>query len=259
MDAAGEDQETPSTVRAATTAWSPCWQGVSQPNHLAGEPVLCAHAPNASWQAARRSDSAELIGSGRLRRPLRGGYWGCWGLLERGSKRVDKWMLNLTACAHKQIEHTFGSWHTGVEMSDWLLAWWRHSYTQHISERRRPGFPKIGHLQTWLIDKVQLLVEKNHGTLAFPHWSNESDYARTAEKFSTVPLHTVQLGAAVQAIADVNLVDMELTRNEKYIANAMGVKVPFLPVCGKDERSSSATSSPSLEQGRAQNERIWHF
>ena len=236
MDAAGEDQETPSTVRAATTAWSPCWQGVSQPNHLAGEPVLCAHAPNASWQAARRSDSAELIGSGRLRRPLRGGYWGCWGLLERGSKRVDKWMLNLTACAHKQIEHTFGSWHTGVEMSDWLLAWWRHSYTQHISERRRPGFPKIGHSQTWLIDKVQLLVEKNHDTLAFPHWSNESDYARTAEKFSTVPLHTVQLGAAVQAIADVNLVDMELTRNEKYIANAMGVKVPFLPVCGKDEK-----------------------
>jgi len=56
-----------------------------------------------------------------------------------------------------------------------MLSWWRHSYTQHISERRRPGFPKIGHSQTWLIDKVQLLVEKNHGTLAFPHWSNESD------------------------------------------------------------------------------------
>ena len=74
-------------------------------------------------------------------------------------------MLNLTACAHKQLEHTFGSWHTGVEMSDWLLVWWHHSYTQHISERRRPGFPKIGHSQTWLIDKVQLLVEKNHGTL----------------------------------------------------------------------------------------------
>ena len=30
--------------------------------------------------------------------------------------------------------------------------------------------------------------------------------------------------------------NMELTRNEKYIANAMGVKVPFLPVCGKDEK-----------------------
>ena len=41
----------------------------------------------------------------------------------------------------------------------------------------------------------------------------------------------MQLGAADQAIADV-----ELTRNEKYIANAMGVKVPFLPVCGKDEK-----------------------
>ena len=79
-------------------------------------------------------------------------------------------------------------------------------------------------------------MEQNHGTLAYPHWSNESDYARTAEKFGTVPLHTEQLGAAVQAIEDVKLVDMDLTRNEKYIAKAMGVKVPFLPVCGKDEK-----------------------
>ena len=146
---------------------------------------------------------------------------------------------SLTECAHKQIEHTFGSWHTGVEMSDALLAWWRHCYIQHISERRRLGFPKIGHSQTWLIDKVQLLVEQNHGTLAYPHWSNESDYARTAEKFGTVPLHTEQLGAAVQAIEDVKLVDMDLTRNEKYIAKAMGVKVPFLPVHGKDEKKLS--------------------
>ena len=121
-------------------------------------------------------------------------------------------------------------------MSDSLLAWWRHCYIQHISERRRLGFPKIGHSQTWLIDKVQLLVEQNHGTLTYPHWSNESDYARTAEKFGTVPLHTEQLGAAVQAIEDVKLADMDLTRNEKYIAKAMGVNVPFLPVHGKDEK-----------------------
>ena len=55
---------------------------------------------------------------------------------------------SLTECAHKQVEHTFGSWHTGVEMSDSLLAWWRHCYIQHILERRRLGFPKIGHSQT---------------------------------------------------------------------------------------------------------------
>jgi hypothetical protein len=39
--------------------------------------------------------------------------------------------------------------------------------------------PKIGHSETWLIDKVQLLVEQNHGTLAYPHWSNESATALT--------------------------------------------------------------------------------
>lgn len=76
----------------------------------------------------------------------------------------------------------------GVEVSDYLLAWWRHCYNQHISERRRIGFPKIGHPYTRLIDKAQVLIEENHGVRAWPGWSNEADYTRTHERFSTVPL-----------------------------------------------------------------------
>ena len=67
---------------------------------------------------------------------------------------------NITECIHKQIITTFGTWCTGVEMSDKLMAERRHRYNQHVSERRRLGFPKLGHSDTWLIDSLQLLVER---------------------------------------------------------------------------------------------------
>ena len=110
----------------------------------------------------------------------------------RGSNDVE--------CAHKQFITTFGTWCTGVEMSDKLMAEWRHRYNQHVSEHRRFGFPKIGHSDTWLIDSLQLLVERNHGVLIFPDWSNTSDYISTLEHFGTVALHSVELADAIKAI-----------------------------------------------------------
>ena len=70
---------------------------------------------------------------------------------------------NDTECVHKQIVTTFGTWHVGVEMSDWPMAEHRHHYNQGVSERRQAGFPKTGMYDTWLINSIQLLVEKNHG------------------------------------------------------------------------------------------------
>ena len=71
---------------------------------------------------------------------------------------------NDTECAHKQFITTFGTWNTGVEKSDVLMAEWHHRYNQRVSdERRRLGFPRIGHYDTWLlIDHLQIIVERNH-------------------------------------------------------------------------------------------------
>ena len=158
----------------------------------------------------------------------------------------------MTECVHKQITSVFGSWNTGVEMGDMLLAWWRHTYNQGISERRRLGFPKIGHGSTWLIDKLQVLVEENHGTVPFPTWSAESDYERTPERFGTVPLHSEQLGNAVAKIDDSKLQGMDLTRTEQYLARCTGVECPFLPVTTKEEKALfsrlvGATSQQALD------------
>jgi hypothetical protein len=91
---------------------------------------------------------------------------------------------------HKQLLALYGTWCTGVEMPDALLSDRRHRYNQK-SNYKRLGFPKInGHYDTWKIDALQSLVEKKHGVLLYPDWSNASDYKETAESFGTVALHS---------------------------------------------------------------------
>lgn len=136
---------------------------------------------------------------------------------------------NDTECVHKQIITTFGTWCAGIEMSNCLILEFRHRYNHRASERRRAGFPKLGHFDTWLIDKLQRLYELNHSTQFLPGWSNTSDYVDTPEKFDTVPLHSAELG---QAMAGIKVGDVKLTADLKYLADEMGLKLPPLPVHG---------------------------
>ena len=85
----------------------------------------------------------------------------------RGQPAVDADGLALYLCnrgtndvenVHKQLVTTWGTWCVGIELTDCLLREWRHRFNQRVSERRRLGYPKIGHYDTWLIDKLQLLV-----------------------------------------------------------------------------------------------------
>ena len=57
------------------------------------------------------------------------------------------------------------------------------------------GFPKAGHYDTWLIDRLQLLVEENHNVHLYPTWPNTADYADTSETFGTAPLQSPELDA----------------------------------------------------------------
>ena len=88
-------------------------------------------------------------------------------LNSRGQPAVDADGLALFLCnrgtndvenVHKQLVTTWGTWCVGIELTDCLLREWRHRFNQRVSERRRLGYPKIGHYDTWLIDKLQLLV-----------------------------------------------------------------------------------------------------
>jgi hypothetical protein len=93
-----------------------------------------------------------------------------------------------------------------------------------------PGYPWLGHYDTWLIDKLKRLVEKVLGIIILPGYASASDYQPTAESFQTVALHTEILHQEVQN----KVIDPEITKNYsrdlKFLCKAMGVKMPFLPL-----------------------------
>ena len=97
-------------------------------------------------------------------------------------------------------------------------------------ERLRLGFPRIGHFDTWLIDSLQINVERNHGVLLYPDWSSNP------ERFGIVAIHSPELA---DAIADIKLERQSsgyrLTEDQRYLCKTMNTKLPLLPVVGKEE------------------------
>jgi len=49
---------------------------------------------------------------------------------------------------YKQVVTTFGTWVTGAEMAECLLAERRHRYNHKVSEHKRWDFPMLGHFDT---------------------------------------------------------------------------------------------------------------
>ena len=135
---------------------------------------------------------------------------------------------------HKIVVTTFGTWHCGIEMSDCLLRERRHRHNHRCSENRRLGFPRIGHYDTWLIDKLQLLVQANHGIILYPHWVNSSNFKNTPETFGTIALHDEELANELSKI-EVGP-DVKPTHDMKYLCQVMGTKLPLLPVHTVAER-----------------------
>ena len=137
----------------------------------------------------------------------------------------------LTEAAHKQLLQSIGTCATGIEMSDTVHFEHRHRYNHRMGERRRAGFPLFGHYDSWLVDAIQILVEKNHNVLVYPTWANSQDWDETPETFGTVPLQPSELTEAVNALS----ISPKLTPEKQYLADQQGVKICFTPVIYPDE------------------------
>ena len=148
---------------------------------------------------------------------------------------------NRTEAYHKNIMVAFGSWAQGVEMSDCLLRERRHRHNQNVSEKRRFGYPRIGHYDTWLVDLLQILVMKNHGLRIYPDLSNTSEYVSTDESFDSIALHSHRLDKAVrERYAELDSRSIKLTRDQRYLCRVMGTPLPFLPFSGEHEYKAYA-------------------
>jgi hypothetical protein len=141
---------------------------------------------------------------------------------------------NLTETYHKQLLNQIGTWCTGTEMADTLRAEHRHRYNHFTSERKRAGFPRIGHVDTWLIDCLQILHEENHIKILFPFHSNTSDYLDTEESFDTIALQSTELTNAVNALELPKT--FKMTPEQQYLAKQQGVIICFTPLATKEEK-----------------------
>jgi hypothetical protein len=138
----------------------------------------------------------------------------------RGTNRVESY--------HKHLVPAVRSRCFGVKMADCLLAEKRHRHNQNISERRRAGFPKLGHFSSHKIDQLQELYVENHGCVLYPGWISASAYKPTDESFDTIALHHTQLHDALKARRE-ELGDVALTKDLQYLCDAMDVPLPLIP------------------------------
>jgi hypothetical protein len=162
-----------------------------------------------------------------------------------GMPKVDKYGIKLIRCCcgtndveniHKHY-HTIFRYTAGIELGDFLLAERRHRHNNRTAVRRIPDYPDVGHYNTWQIDKLQIIVEKNHGILLFPLWVNSSDYSDSAESFATVAMHSMEIDTALKEHATgINAEVKKAYRGDLgFLCHQLGIPIPFLPVDGKDE------------------------
>lgn len=82
----------------------------------------------------------------------------------RGTNDVEAW--------HRVLIRSFAGFRAGVRLTNGLLVEKMLRYTHRMSQRRRVDFLKMGHYDTWLVDKTQLAHESLYGNVLYPNWSN---------------------------------------------------------------------------------------
>jgi hypothetical protein len=116
----------------------------------------------------------------------------------------------------------------GLEFADDILAERRHRCTINASKKNRLDFPNIGHYDTWMIDALQNVVERNHNTLLYETWTNASDYAQTAECFGFVTLASPELQEQINSIVQLPE-DYKMPPSLKFLSERIGCKIAPQP------------------------------
>jgi len=130
-----------------------------------------------------------------------------------------------------------------VRLTDCILTEARHRFNHRNAQRRRLAFPPIGHYDTWLIDKLQILHEMNYGARLYPGWSNTCDFVKTPELTTMVALFPAELGEVVRSLQPQS--EIKLTPDQLFFSRRIELPLPFLPIDTSAEKQLSARCSSS--------------
>ncbi|KAJ3004701.1 UNVERIFIED_CONTAM: hypothetical protein HDU68_004936 [Siphonaria sp. JEL0065] len=126
---------------------------------------------------------------------------------------------------HQLLEQIFSSMNCSSEFMDAAISQIRHVFNIRASERHRPGFPKIGHYEHYLIDHINEITHRIYGKPVHKWWTVTSLFRATSETFGVVPLLPEE---------DWDVVSDEAVKNYplsyRFLAKRTRSLVPYLPV-----------------------------
>jgi hypothetical protein len=150
----------------------------------------------------------------------------------RGTNTVELW--------HQFLEMRFSSWNAGIEFAFAALTLLVHRRNIRQSEKYRTNFPKIGHYEHNLIDKIQEIHQAVYGRQKFEWWNSLADHALTKETFGVCPIVPEEKHDTFSA-NDI----AHYPASMKFLAEKTKCKVPFVPVGSKEERLIFMKAAPN--------------
>ena len=106
-------------------------------------------------------------------------------------------------------------------MSNYLLGEFRHCHGHASLEKRLYVFTRVGHVDTWMVNKLQNICLRNSNARLYPGWSNASDNKVTDESFDNIALNIADLHEALtRRWAQMDQKEVFLTRDQKHLANS---------------------------------------
>ncbi|KAJ3068807.1 hypothetical protein HDU98_008084 [Podochytrium sp. JEL0797] len=141
----------------------------------------------------------------------------------RGTNRLESY--------HQKLEMLFDSWCASPELAACGLTLIRHWTNIAASERNRPGFPRTGHFDHYLLDRVQEIGLRLTGRKQFPWWPTCAIKQRGTLEFGFVPM----LPSSQQDVVTTDLVK-GYPDKYAYLAYQTRSLIPILAVHTREEK-----------------------
>ncbi|KAJ3001272.1 UNVERIFIED_CONTAM: hypothetical protein HDU68_006973, partial [Siphonaria sp. JEL0065] len=120
---------------------------------------------------------------------------------------------------HQLLEQIFSSMNCSSEFMDAAISQIRHVFNIRASERHRPGFPKIGHHEHYLIDHINEITHQIYG------WQT---WAQVVDCYFFVLCHIRNFWCCSDVVSDEAVKNYPLCY--RFLAKRTQSLVPYLPV-----------------------------